>query len=160
MDDYGPLVRERFPRFGIPFDVERGLPLAGAPLVRSAFALCEAVLAGFSRVAVERALSSPHVKFSDLAHLRIDKFAREAGVVGGGGAQAVAAEWIAPLRKLQMPTEKAAQFLEKHTGLLEHALAVLAQLETPRPPREAARALLGVWQRFGLGRRKTRDIAL
>src|SRR5215470_7251101 len=53
MDEYAPLVRERFPRFGIPVEVARGLPLAGAPVVRSAFALCEAVLAGFSRVAVE-----------------------------------------------------------------------------------------------------------
>jgi ATP-dependent helicase/nuclease subunit B len=157
IDDYAPLVRERFRGFGIPFEVARGLPLETAPVVRSAMALCEAVLAGFSRVAVERALASPHVRFGGLSYLRVDRLAREALVVGGGGARAVKSEWIEPLRRLEAPTEKASQFAETHIALLERALAMLAQLELPRSPREAARMLMGIWRRFGLGRRKTRE---
>jgi hypothetical protein len=158
LDEYAPLVRERFPRFGIPFELARGLPLEGSPVVRAALGLCEAVLAGFSRVAVERALSAAHVRFGGLNYLRVDKMAREIGIVGGGGGVFVAREWMEPLRAV--PAEEQPRFAEKHVRLLEQALTLLAQLETPRPPREAVRALIGVWQRFGLGKRRTRDIDL
>ena len=158
LDEYAPLVRERFGRFGIPFELAQGLPLDTSPVVRAALALGEAVLAGFSRVTVERALSAAPVRFGGLNYLRIDKLARELGVVGGGGGAQVAKEWMEPLRSV--PAEEQPPFAEKHTRLLEQALALLAQLETPRPPREAVRALISIWQRFGLGKRRAREIEL
>jgi RecB family exonuclease len=160
-DDYAALARERFGRFGFPFEVHRPHRLAASPVVRSAFALCEAVLGGFERLAVERALGSPYVSFGRLDYLRLDRQVRAAGVVGGGGGSAIEREWRGPLKAWAEPPAQGpdlermrrvrdVDFLARQLPLLGDALERLAKLEGRRAPRKLMRELEGVWSRFGL----------
>ena len=86
---YTELVREVFQRYGIPFDVAGGLPLAQAPVAAAAMALLRVVIDGYPRRAVLNCLRSPYVRFQPshaeepLDANEVDLLSREAGVVRG-----------------------------------------------------------------------------
>jgi RecB family exonuclease len=164
IDDYAPLIREQFPRFGVPFDLLRGFALRTAPVVRAAFALADAALLGLARPAVERALCDPHVRLRGWRHFRIDRQARAAGIAGGGGAAAIADEWIEPLGRFAcVPDDfgdaearakeqrrRDARFLSRALPRLGRLLAALGSLNRPRAPSGFAARLLALWRRLGL----------
>jgi len=82
-----PLVREVFPRFGVPFEILRGHALDRSPVVRALVALLEAAAQGFDRASVARALGSPYVRFrtaagEPLRFERLERLAREAHLSG------------------------------------------------------------------------------
>ncbi len=101
-DRYLPLVREIFPRFGVPFHASRGIPLLSVPPVALTLAVIDAVANGYRRSDMETLLKSPYVRVDGLDGLgpeRIDTWARRARVRGGGGH--LEAEWIEPLVRVR-----------------------------------------------------------
>jgi ATP-dependent helicase/DNAse subunit B len=55
---YAPLVRQVFPRYGLPFRLERGCPLADCPIIRAAMAMVRLQTEDYSYRAVARLLKS------------------------------------------------------------------------------------------------------
>lgn len=133
LDAYAPIVRELFPRHGIPFRLARGQPLAGSPVVRALFDLVEAARSGFERGAVARAFLSPYVAFPGLDYGRVDRAAREAELRGPIGRRGSRARLDAPA--------------------LDEAFATLEALDRSAPPAEHERALVALLRRSGISRR-------
>lgn len=63
LETYAPLIREIFPIYGIPFNMDTGYELANSPVVVSILSLLEAVEEDFSRRNVLRALKTPYFSF-------------------------------------------------------------------------------------------------
>ena len=65
LEIYAPLIREIFPVYGIPFNIDTGYELSNSPVVISILSLMEAVVENFSRRNVLRALKTPYFSFRD-----------------------------------------------------------------------------------------------
>ena len=89
---YTRLVREIFRRYGIPFDIAGGLPLAQAPVAAAAMGVLRAVIDGYPRRGVVNVLRSPYVRFAAeaggdaLDAGELDWLSREASVIRGRDA--------------------------------------------------------------------------
>ena len=87
--DYAQLVRELFPRHGIPFEISAGVPLAQAPVTASIMQLLQTVHDGYRRQDVVECLRSPYMSFvvgedeSPLDGNELDIVSRDAGVIEG-----------------------------------------------------------------------------
>ena len=87
-DAYASLVRSIFPRYGLPFRVERGRPLGDCPIVRAAMSLVRLQVEGYSFRALARVITSsyfsPEAFGADLETARSAvRLAREANVWEG-----------------------------------------------------------------------------
>lgn len=89
LSQYTQLIREVFPRYGIPFDVAAGLPLAQAPVAAAAMSLLRTVIDAYPRRAVVNCLRSPFLRFQT-AHMAepldadvVDRLSRDAGILRG-----------------------------------------------------------------------------
>jgi ATP-dependent helicase/DNAse subunit B len=93
LDDYGPLVREVFPRYGLPFRVDQRRALADCPVVRAAVALLRLQAEDYAYRALARVLKSnyfrPEAFGADPGVARAAvAFAREANVWQGRASYA------------------------------------------------------------------------
>lgn len=66
LDHYAPLIAEVLPRYGLPFYLSRGWPLASAPVVNAVLAIIDLVLEGYSRPALVRLLSLPWIRLNHM----------------------------------------------------------------------------------------------
>lgn len=177
IEPYAPIVREVFPRYGIPFALLNGLPLAASPVVRALFELLDAVESRFERAQVARAFLSPYVEFRGLRYDRLDRVAREARIAGpigrAGWAERieahrhrlvgtlVGAHGCAPLPEDESPrarferrrTARDLATIEREAPLLDAALGELESLAAPRSADEHERAVLGLLSTFEVTRR-------
>lgn len=107
-----PLIEDIFPRYGIPFHSEIGMPLLSSPLIEMFFSMIEAPESGFMRQIVFNFLSSPYINLTksckgfdlNIDPLYFDTLAREAMIVGGpsdGGGRG----WLEKLRALSKRLE-------------------------------------------------------
>ena len=161
MGRYAPLVREVFPRYGVPFDLAHGTPLAETPVGRTAVALLDLVGEGFTRRSLYDVATSPLLRVASeglaLWPGWLDHHAREAGVVGGGGD--IEADWLAPLRARRDElrgdprTEEEAQRLTDQLGVLGRFLRLLEGLGRPAKVDEVAASLRRALEGLGLFRR-------
>lgn len=95
MERHLPLVRERFPGYGVPFHATTGIPLVSAPPVAVALSVIDAVTSGLTRPRVERLLRARYVDaaaFSAKDPAEMDTLARAARITGGNGE--VDVEWL------------------------------------------------------------------
>ena len=136
LEQYAQLIREIFPRCGVPFTMFQGDALASAPVVVTILRLLEVVLDGYQRETLEKLFASPLVQFDNLdadTYPRLDALARARGIVGGKDA------WQAKLTQYQ--TEQSPQQAASGNGetvcdllpALFGLLDFLARFETAAP---------------------------
>jgi len=99
LDGYGPLVRELFPRYGIPYHLAWSEPVAHTAVAATVFRLLETVAGRFVREDLIDLLSSPLAVLPadgdpELSALQLDRLARQAGVAGGSTA-----DWTEKLQR-------------------------------------------------------------
>jgi len=86
---YAAVIREIFPRYGIPFGISSGLSLVSSPIVSTVLGLFSIIESSYHRRQVLRFFGSPYVTFrpdKDKAALdsgALDHLAREAGIIDG-----------------------------------------------------------------------------
>ncbi len=99
LEAYAPLVREIFPRYGLAFRIERGLPLKDCPVVRAAMALVRLQVEDYSFRSVARLLRSNYFTPSafgadgDTARAAV-RLARKARVFKGRHAYAGGLDYL------------------------------------------------------------------
>lgn len=122
LSDYVQLVRELFPRYGIPFQVAGGLPLDQAPAAAAAVQALRVVIDGYQRRDVVNLLRSPYLRFQPtgasqaLDGSRSDWLSREAGVIRGRGEWAAALERFAEELRRQIADIEAGKGDEAERG--------------------------------------------
>jgi RecB family exonuclease len=79
-----PYVREVFPKYGIPFQAERGVPLTSVPSVGRLLGVLDLVVRRFRRVDLEELARSRAFGRRVRHALDLDRAARAAKIVGGG----------------------------------------------------------------------------
>jgi len=174
-----PLVRELFPRAGIPFALLRGEPLSRTAAARVLLEWIDCVLEGFERGAVARALLAPSISFRSSAGVpldmpRLDRIAREAGIAGPIGragwmerlrAHRVALDLeadrlagrgdapdqgFAPSSAALAKARRDARTIEMGLPVLDEAFAALEALAEPAAPRETEERIQSLLGRLGI----------
>ncbi len=161
---YAPIVREVFPRAGIPFRLLHGEPLAASAPARALVELALAVESGFERAQVARALLSRSAGFRGrggraLDYGRLDRIAREAEIAGPIGRagwrsrlEAHRSELCRALRsgepRAQAKARRDIDALDDGRPVLEEAFDALAALEGEAPASEHRRRLVALAERF------------
>ncbi len=102
LEEYAPLIREIFPRYGLRPDLRLGDPLGSTPIARLALNLFELRWNNFPREVVTETLLTPHAAWgrrlaSEEGVLEFDSEARAAGIAGGSNEE-VETAWLTPLR--------------------------------------------------------------
>jgi ATP-dependent helicase/nuclease subunit B len=164
---YTDIIREQFPRFGIPVNITDRFELSRSPLVTAILSFLQVPLNGFRRDDVLRAVQTPYCEFvvngKALRPSTLEIVSRELRIVAGYDA------WVTHIgnrrselqrmRKLKSDRSEL-QALDDEVRLLDEAEADIRLLEDltrgavgDQAPMEFRRSLLRLIDRLGIPRR-------
>jgi len=165
LEAYAPLIREIFPRYGIPFIMFDGNPLASSPVVTAIFRLMQVILEDYSYDAIRACFASPLLEVAgtppldSASYSRLDMLLRSFGVIQGKTA------WLEQIAAYRQQAETAFAQDERGTAAVypvEYALLpalldffdLLAPFDAePRSAVETLQALVTLIHRLHLPER-------
>jgi len=168
MPPYAPILREVFASCGIPYNCAVGRPLRESPVVAALMNILEIVREDYARESVMKLLRSPYVRFvfeyqgkdGVLDGDFLDSEARVARVFRGretwgaklrGSADRLAKEMETSGEEDDRAAGRAAKLREQSRGI-ELALAEIAKLSQPMPPKQFGEIFGGIIERLGIAR--------